>query len=390
MSALESPKMQKVAEFLKSPDAAGLSDAEVARRLGVGRATVYHVRQSEDDMPPNVRMVPTRDLIVDDRFQCRAGLDPATLGNYRRMFAEGRMPPNLVAFERPEGLVLVDGLHRHWAAQQEKVPTLPVEVRTGTEEDLFLYAAAANADHGVPRDDETVKNAIRMILENVAGARQWGAEKVADAARTTHYAARKVLRELKDEAQRFRPEIDGEPDRPDEVEVRRNGQVYKVDRNRINKGGRKKATPEPAAEAQDEAPATPESPEDKIDRQVQVILDLSGLYQRLAPPCKAIFREDVRIFVEEQEYLAGLRKRLGKVIDRRGKGEPTPHFASVLHAVASLPHPSGGLAPEGRTAERWLGCSDCLRDHVHTGTRPDGRNKCGSCSGRGYSIPGAR
>lgn len=415
MSTVEAKsKIETVAEFLTSPEALGMTDEQVATRLGVGRSTVYHARKKladpaadmripipgvarlvahydKDGHPvPDIRMVPTAQIIIDERFQAREGHDAAQLGRYREMFREGMVPPALIAFESPEGYVVVDGFGTYWAAEQEGIETLPVDVRRGTEEDMYLAAAAANADHGAPRTDRTIENALRMVLDHVEDAKTWPAERLAAAVKTTLYRTQKFLRSFKAPGPNgclYRLDKDALDPAPDPVVFERNGKAVTMDRSKIT-GRPKKAAPEPAAE--ETPPVRAETPEETLDLAVASILDRSPLYGRLAPACKKVYRLDVRAWLEHRETYDRVHAELKKLIGRHIKGEPLGQFITNLEHALRLPHPCGGLeSAPGRHDSCWLGCNDCLRDGIHTGKKPDGRNNCGSCSGRGYSIPGA-
>lgn len=98
-------------------------------------------------MSTEIREVPLNDLILDPNLTFRDRLDDFTVERYGDSW--DRLPPS-TAFEVDGKLLLVDGFHRHCAAESIGKTTMPVEVRQGTYSDALDFAALANVRNGLP------------------------------------------------------------------------------------------------------------------------------------------------------------------------------------------------------------------------------------------------
>jgi hypothetical protein len=80
----------------------------------------------------------------------------------------GELEPLGVVYEVHEGrdsnVWLYDGFHRLEGARRAGLAELPCEITHGTLKDARLLAARSNAEHGVRRDNEYKRNAVRTTL----------------------------------------------------------------------------------------------------------------------------------------------------------------------------------------------------------------------------------
>jgi ParB-like chromosome segregation protein Spo0J len=115
---------------------------------------------------------------IDGGTQPRETIDQATVDEYAEaMERRTRFPPLVVYFDG-ENAWLADGFHRYYAALKAGVQSVDVDWREGTLEMAKLYAAGANAEHGLRRTPGDKRRAIEMVLSTKAG-RRWTQEQIA-------------------------------------------------------------------------------------------------------------------------------------------------------------------------------------------------------------------
>lgn len=156
-------------------------------------------------------MVPLADLKCDPELQCRArGTQRATALEYAEAMRAGAVFPAIVVFGDSKGVLwLSDGFHRVAAAEHAGIAELPADVREGTRKDALLFAASANASHGLRRTTADKRRAIALLLGNFP---KLSDRKIAEAAGVDHKtvaAARRALTpvggEIPQEAQQGTP-----------------------------------------------------------------------------------------------------------------------------------------------------------------------------------------
>jgi hypothetical protein len=111
--------------------------------------------------------------------QMRAGLNQDTVNEYAQQMADGVEFPPCIVFndgDKFSGYWLADGFHRMeaWRRYRRSIDELPetllCEVRRGTERDAVLYAAQANATHGLRRTNPDKRRAVETLLRD----EEWG------------------------------------------------------------------------------------------------------------------------------------------------------------------------------------------------------------------------
>ena len=80
---------------------------------------------------------------------------------------------------------LADGFHRLETAKRCEIDEIHADVRDGSRDDAFLYAAGANADHGLPRTNADKRKAIRTVL-HLPMCSTWSGRQIAEHCRVTH------------------------------------------------------------------------------------------------------------------------------------------------------------------------------------------------------------
>lgn len=120
-----------------------------------------------------------RRIRIDGGTQPREAIDQATVDEYAEAMRShrARFPPVIVYFDGANAW-LADGFHRYHAAVKAEWQAIDCEWREGTLEAAKLYAASANAKHGLRRTAGDKRRAIEMVLSTDEGQR-WTQEHIA-------------------------------------------------------------------------------------------------------------------------------------------------------------------------------------------------------------------
>jgi ParB-like chromosome segregation protein Spo0J len=127
--------------------------------------------------PPTIAIA---DLQRDAELACRAaGINKETVSDYKTAMLAGAVFPPIVVFRDQKGASwLADGFHRCAAAEAAGMVALPVDLRVGSRRDALLFAASANAAHGLRRTNADKRRAIELVL---AAFPKWSDRKIAEA-----------------------------------------------------------------------------------------------------------------------------------------------------------------------------------------------------------------
>lgn len=133
--------------------------------------------------------LPLADIRIDPELQCRAsGVSKATVREYAAAMLEGARFPAVVVFRDSKGTHwLADGFHRCGAAALNEATEIAVEIREGSRKDALLFAAGANASHGLKRSQADRRAAILKLLSEPTWAKrsnEWLAKAAAVSAPT--------------------------------------------------------------------------------------------------------------------------------------------------------------------------------------------------------------
>lgn len=134
----------------------------------------------------------------DDKLTPRSGIDETTVAIYASSFDQ--MPPiDVFWIEDRDGWWLVDGWHRHAAAQSLERTTVEAVTHQGTFDDALEFAYDANLKHGKPltlgQRKEGAKLKLRLHTER---SNNWIAQDSAGLDYATLYSIATSLRKSGD------------------------------------------------------------------------------------------------------------------------------------------------------------------------------------------------
>lgn len=136
--------------------------------------------------PAKRSLIKISDIRLDGGTQMRAGLDEATVKEYAADFlthhAWGDFPPVVLFFDGTEYWA-GDGFHRIEAYKRAVAGSNPHEVvhadvRAGTRRDAILFAAQANANHGLRRSQADKRRSVETLLRDEEW-QQWSDREIA-------------------------------------------------------------------------------------------------------------------------------------------------------------------------------------------------------------------
>ncbi|MBI1900916.1 MAG: ParB N-terminal domain-containing protein [Planctomycetia bacterium] len=109
------------------------------------------------------------DISLDGGTQPRPTLSIEIVAEYKAAMEAGAKFPPLVVFLDGRTFWLADGFHRFHAERERGAEKVLCEIHLGTVRDAKLYAAGANAQHGLRRTNTEKRHAVKMLLED----REW-------------------------------------------------------------------------------------------------------------------------------------------------------------------------------------------------------------------------
>jgi hypothetical protein len=151
---------------------------------------------------PEIETISLSRLRTDGGTQMRGCLVKEVVEEYAGLYRAGvELPPLDVVYEAHKGrdndVWLWDGFHRLEGAMRAGLAEVPCEITFGTLKDARLLAAGANACHGVRRDNQTKRKAIRTALAEMPS---WSDRQVAEHCSVSHPLVATVRREMAEEA----------------------------------------------------------------------------------------------------------------------------------------------------------------------------------------------
>ena len=150
-------------------------------------------------------MIPIAKINEAGGTQMRAKLDQTTVTEYAEALTAGQTLPPIVLFHDGQSYWLADGFHRlaAWKLAYGKPdqpdeytrPEIPAEVRAGNRRDAILFAAGANASHGLRRTDSDKRRLVEVLLRDEEW-RQWSNMEIARRCNVSESFVRTVKKNL--------------------------------------------------------------------------------------------------------------------------------------------------------------------------------------------------
>ncbi len=125
-----------------------------------------------------MKIVNLKTIRIDGGTQSRVSLNEAAVADYAEHIRAGGDLPPVVVFSDGSDHWLADGFHRFHAYSQAGKASIPADVRNGARRDAVLYAAGANAEHGLRRTNEDKRRAVQMLLDDAECAK-WSDRQIA-------------------------------------------------------------------------------------------------------------------------------------------------------------------------------------------------------------------
>lgn len=164
-------------------------------------------------------------IVNDGGTQMRAGMNAEKVKEYEEVLADAEAWPfpALVVFHDGSRYWLADGFHRLNAAHRsKKFAEIPAEIKAGTRRDAVLYAAGANATHGLPRTNDDKRRAVKTLLEDEEWAK-WSDREIARRCAVSQPFVSALRKELSDKGYQM----------PTARTVERGGQTYQQNTQNI-------------------------------------------------------------------------------------------------------------------------------------------------------------
>ncbi len=148
--------------------------------------------------PPNVapvRRLPLSHIRIDGGTQLRAACSDATVSEYAEALKSGAVLPPVVVFQDGNDIWLADGFHRHAAHVAAGLADIAADIRHGDRRAALLFAAGANAEHGLRRTQEDKRQAVLTLLRDPEW-RGWSDRAIADRVKVSHPMVARIRRDL--------------------------------------------------------------------------------------------------------------------------------------------------------------------------------------------------
>ena len=124
-----------------------------------------------------------------------SGTDPGVVAEYAESMETGAVFPAIILYFNGTDYWPADGFHRIEAARRIDKDTILAEVREGGQRDAILFAAGANASHGLRRSQADKRRSIETLLRDPEWSRGSDRE-IGKACAVDHKTVGKVRREL--------------------------------------------------------------------------------------------------------------------------------------------------------------------------------------------------
>jgi hypothetical protein len=124
------------------------------------------------------RLVPLKDVILDEEVQARFGLDEDRVKLFAAIYRDDpesgqpRLPPVTVIETTDGKLILADGFTRIEAARRIGLEFIEASIQPGTKRDAILASIKENAVHGLPLTLAERRRAAERLLDDPVWAKE--------------------------------------------------------------------------------------------------------------------------------------------------------------------------------------------------------------------------
>ena len=135
------------------------------------------------------------EITVDSALQGRCKLNQEVVDEYSEVLREGGKLPAIKVYRVGSRHYLVDGWHRYFAHKKAGLADIEVDIIDGTIRDATRYAAGANDDHGLRRNNDDKRKSVMMLLDDLEWA-EWSDREIAKASKVSSMFVGKVRKAL--------------------------------------------------------------------------------------------------------------------------------------------------------------------------------------------------
>lgn len=115
--------------------------------------------------PTNIKDIPLDSIVRSEEFQVRSRMNPSLVRKYAKAMESGNQFPPVQLADIKGKLFLVDGWHRHSAANSLNHETIAAEVKPMTRSEALQAAALANTRHGESLKPKEIRPAFKTFIK---------------------------------------------------------------------------------------------------------------------------------------------------------------------------------------------------------------------------------
>lgn len=201
LKAIDSTKQTELANRLGLKNSGQLSTAKKAGQLSDSLMERFkELREALKTSSPTITAaspcvvnIAIEHLQADDSIQQRVQhINEATVDAYVEAATDGWPFPPIIVYRDVHGKYwLADGFHRVKTALALGHDQIPAHLEAGERADALLYAAGANATHGLPRTNADKRKAVETVLD-LPTCMQWTDREIARQCKVSHPFVAKV------------------------------------------------------------------------------------------------------------------------------------------------------------------------------------------------------
>lgn len=136
--------------------------------------------------------------LINSQQLRKNGLSSETVARYGEILQDGgSLQPPVVYPDGMGKFLCADGNHTVEAHRLNGATEIVVDVQAGGPREALLYAAGANAHHGLPRSNEDRRNAVRAVLAE-EDLRSYSDTQLAKICKVSHTLVAQVRKELQE------------------------------------------------------------------------------------------------------------------------------------------------------------------------------------------------